>query len=133
MCIFCNIINNQTTSYKIYEDDLVIAILDIAQVTTGHCLVLPKKHYETIFDLPDDVSSHIFKVVTYISKLLREKLNFKDLNLLNNNGPLAEQTINHFHIHIIPQYDNENVSFFHLSKEPDYLKLDNIYKLIVSK
>lgn len=133
MCIFCDIINNQINSYKIYEDDIVVAILDIAQVTTGHCLVIPKEHYSNIFELPDHVSSHIFKVVTHISKMLKEKLNFTDLNLLNNNGPLAEQTVNHFHIHIIPQYLNENVSFFHLSKEPDFTKLENLYNKIVSK
>lgn len=133
MCIFCDIINNQINSYKIYEDDVVVAILDIAQVTTGHCLVIPKEHFSNIFELPDDVSSHIFKVVTHISKMLKEKLNFTDLNLLNNNGPLAEQTVNHFHIHIIPQYLNENVSFFHLSKEPDFTKLENLYNKIVSK
>lgn len=133
MCIFCDIINNQINSYKIYEDDVVVAILDIAQVTTGHCLVIPKEHYSNIFELPDHVSSHIFKVVTHISKMLKEKLNFTDLNLLNNNGPLAEQTVNHFHIHIIPQYLNENVSFFHLSKEPDFTKLENLYNKIVSK
>ena len=133
MCIFCDIINNQINSYKIYEDDIIVAILDIAQVTTGHCLVIPKEHYSNIFELPDHVSSHIFKVVTHISKMLKEKLNFTDLNLLNNNGPLAEQTVNHFHIHIIPQYLNENVSFFHLSKEPDFTKLENLYNKIVSK
>lgn len=133
MCIFCDIINNQINSYKIYEDDVVVAILDIAQVTTGHCLVIPKEHYSNIFELPDHVSSHIFKVVTHISKMLKEKLNFTDLNLLNNNGPLAEQTVNHFHIHIIPQYLNENVSFFHLSKEPDFTKLENLYNKILSK
>lgn len=133
MCIFCDIINNQINSYKIYEDDIVVAILDIAQVTTGHCLVIPKEHYSNIFELPDHVSSHIFKVVTHISKMLKEKLNFTDLNLLNNNGPLAEQTVNHFHIHIIPQYLNDNVSFFHLSKEPDFTKLENLYNKIVSK
>lgn len=133
MCIFCDIINNQINSYKIYEDDIVVAILDIAQVTTGHCLVIPKEHYSNIFELPDHVSSHIFKVVTHISKMLKEKLNFTDLNLLNNNGPLAEQTVNHFHIHIIPQYLNDNVSFFHLSKEPDFTKLESLYNKIVSK
>lgn len=133
MCIFCDIINNQINSYKIYEDDIVVAILDIAQVTTGHCLVIPKEHCSNIFELPDHVSSHIFKVVTHISKMLKEKLNFTDLNLLNNNGPLAEQTVNHFHIHIIPQYLNDNVSFFHLSKEPDFTKLENLYNKIVSK
>ena len=133
MCIFCDIINNQINSYKIYEDDVVVAILDIAQVTTGHCLVIPKEHYSNIFELPDHVSSHIFKVVTHISKMLKEKLNFTDLNLLNNNGPLAEQTVNHFHIHIIPQYLNENVSFFRLSKEPDFTKLENLYNKILSK
>lgn len=133
MCVFCDIVNNQLHSFKVYEDDLVIAILDIAQVTKGHCLVIPKKHYENIFELPDELSKHIFYVVCRICNLLKEKLHFTDLNLLNNNGVLAEQTINHFHIHIIPQYPNDNVSFFHLNKEPDFDKLKDTFNLIVSK
>ena len=66
-------------------------------------------------------------------KLILDNLKVNNLNLLNNNGPLAEQTVNHFHIHIIPQYLNENVSFFHLSKEPDFTKLENLYNKILSK
>lgn len=106
MCIFCKIINGEIPSYKVYEDDNFLAFLDISQTTIGHTLVVPKKHYENIFQLPEDCD--IFKVVIKIANALKKALNISDINILNNNGIFAGQTVNHYHIHLIPRYENDN-------------------------
>lgn len=124
MCIFCKIINHEIPSSIVYEDDKSIAILDISQQTKGHTLIIPKKHVENIFELDEDLSKHLFVVTVKVTKLLKEKLHFSNVNILNNNGALAGQSVNHFHIHIIPQYDNEQLVFGFKDKEPDFTKLN---------
>ena len=111
MCVFCKIINNEIPSYKVYEDDVCVAILDISQATIGHTLVIPKKHFDNILDLDEDVASHLIKVTQKIAKKIAKLDNVKGLNVLNNCGEKAGQSVNHFHIHIIPRYDNDNVQF----------------------
>lgn len=108
MCIFCKIINGEIPCYKIYEDDNFLAFLDLSQATKGHTLVVPKKHCDNIFDLNEDTD--IFKVVIKIAKALKKCLHIEDINIINNSGALAGQTINHFHIHLIPRYEGDKVS-----------------------
>ena len=107
MCIFCKIINNEIPSYKVYEDENFLAFLDISQATLGHTLVVPKKHYENIFELPED--SSIFNIVTKLATKIKKATNCSGINILNNNGVSAGQTVNHFHIHIIPRYENDKL------------------------
>ena len=109
MCIFCKIINNEIPSYKVYEDDVCLAILDISQVTPGHTLVMPKKHFKNILELDDKTASHLFKVTKDLSKKISKLPNVLGLNVLNNCGEKAGQSVEHFHIHIIPRYENDNV------------------------
>lgn len=109
MCVFCEIVNGNIPCYKIYEDDNFLAFLDLSQATLGHTLVVPKKHYENIFDLDENLP--LLKVVSKIAKALKKGLGVSDLNIVNNNGPLAGQTINHFHVHLIPRYEGDKVSF----------------------
>lgn len=109
--IFTKIINREIPSKIIYEDDQVIAFLDISQATPGHSLVVTKKEYRNIFELPEEVASHIFKVVVKIAKAINFSLKPKGLNILNNNEETAGQTVFHYHIHLIPRYDDNDVSF----------------------
>lgn len=111
MCIFCKIVNNEIPSYKVYEDNNVLAFLDISQVTNGHTLVIPKKHYQNIFELDNHTSKEIFKVVNELAIKMRNNLKINDLNIVNNNGKKAGQEVDHYHIHLIPRYDNDNVEF----------------------
>ncbi len=106
MCIFCKIVNGEIPSYKVYEDDNFLAFLDISQATIGHTLVVPKKHYENIFELPEDIN--IYSIVIKLAKALKDALNVEGINILNNNGATAGQTVNHYHIHLIPRYNNDN-------------------------
>lgn len=109
MCIFCMIAEGQIPSRKIYEDDTCLAFLDLSQANIGHTLVVPKKHFDNIIELDDDVASHLFKVTSKLTKGISKALNVNNFNILNNCGEIAGQTVNHFHIHIIPRIENDNI------------------------
>lgn len=107
-CIFCKILNGDIPSYKIYEDEHVLAFLDITQATKGHTLVIPKKHVRNIFDLDEETASNIFRVIPKIANALNTAFNPIGLNIINNNErPL--QAVYHYHIHLIPRYENDGV------------------------
>ena len=129
-CIFCKIVNGEIPSKKVYEDENVIAILDISQATKGHTLVIPKKHIESIFDLDDQTGRDLFEAVIKTTNILKNKLGFKDVNLLNNNGSLAGQVVNHYHIHIIPRYGNDECYFKESPHEPNFEELASLRKQI---
>lgn len=118
MCLFCKIINNEIPSYKIYEDEKFLAFLDISQATVGHTLIVPKKHYANIFELDDEAAQEILLVVKKISLLLKEKLGISDVNIINNSGKLAGQTVDHFHIHIVPRYPNDDLQILSVNHSP---------------
>ena len=103
-CIFCKIANGEIPSNKVFENDKVFAFLDISPATKGHTLVIPKKHYENIFDIPEELLKEIIKVSQKIAKLLKEKLGAEGINLLNSNNKTAQQDVFHYHMHVIPRY-----------------------------
>lgn len=110
MCVFCKIASGEYSSSKIYEDDKVLAILDLSQASYGHTLVMPKKHYENIFDLDTETAMHLFSVVKLICNHYQNVLpNLKGINLLNNNGSKAGQVVMHYHMHIIPRYEDDDL------------------------
>lgn len=119
-CIFCKIVNNEIPSYKIYEDELCIAILDISQMTYGHTLVIPKAHYENIFDQDSELTGQLHKRVGDVAKLLKEKLNLDAINVLNNNGSIAGQEVMHYHVHLIPRSSNDDFKVVHQSHVYDF-------------
>lgn len=107
MCVFCKIVEGSIPAYKIYEDSDILAFLDISQVTIGHTLVIPKKHYENIFVLDEKTAATLYEKVVEVAKMLKQKLGINDLNILNNNGKLAYQSVGHYHIHLLPRYEND--------------------------
>ncbi|MDD3999299.1 MAG: HIT family protein [Bacilli bacterium] len=109
MCVFCKIANGEIPSYRVYEDQDFLAFLDLSQATIGHTLVIPKKHYDNIFDLNHEEAGKLMQVAVKVSQKLQSSLQIKSLNLLNNSGALAGQTVNHFHVHLIPRYENDNL------------------------
>lgn len=104
-CIFCKIIDGSIPSAKIYEDDYVYAFMDIMPLTKGHTLIIPKNHKENVYDLSEEEASNLFKVVPKIASALKESFGPVGMNLLNNNGAPAGQSVFHFHLHFIPRYD----------------------------
>ena len=123
MCIFCKIGNGEIPAYKVYEDSDFLAFLDISQATIGHVLVIPKVHRETIVDLEEE--NKIFAVVIKLAKAIKTLPQVEGINILSNNGPVAGQTINHFHIHIIPRYidDQMQIKFSKNKLSPEKLTL----------
>lgn len=105
MCVFCEIIKGNIPSSKVYEDDEVIAILDLSQTTKGHTIVMPKKHYANMLEIPADEFGSIMAKAKNIAQTLVTKLNAKGCNILINTNEAAGQTVMHLHIHIIPRYD----------------------------
>ncbi|MBM7659921.1 histidine triad (HIT) family protein [Bacillus mesophilus] len=103
-CIFCKIIKGEIPSAKVFENEHVLAFLDISQVSKGHTLVIPKAHKENIFELTPEIAQEIFKVVPAISNSIKKQFSPVGLNLLNNNGEHAGQSVFHFHLHLIPRY-----------------------------
>ena len=108
-CIFCKIIPGEIPSAVIFEDEEFKAILDRFPGNIGHVLVLPKKHYSNIFDIDEDVAGRLFRLATKIAKNMKEVLGFEAMNVVQNNGSLAGQTVHHFHLHLIPRYENDKV------------------------
>lgn len=107
-CIFCKIINGEIPSSKVYEDDKVYAFLDISQVTKGHTLVIPKEHVKDIYGLDETLAADFFARVPKLARALKEAFpDMKGLNLVNNNEPLAYQSVFHSHIHLIPRYQED--------------------------
>ncbi len=109
MCIFCKIINGEIPSSKVYEDDDVLAILDISQATLGHTLVMPKKHYANILEIPSDEYAKVMLKVKDIASKINTNLKPNGINVLNNCGEVAGQTVMHYHVHIIPRYNNNDI------------------------
>lgn len=130
MCVFCKIINGEIPSYKLYENGFVIGILDISQATKGHCLIIPKKHFENVFTLSEDYAEEIMKAAVVVSNILKEKLQIHDINLLNNSGQLAGQTVMHFHLHVLPRYKNDEINFHQVDHEPNFEELDKLYHIL---
>ena len=103
MDIFCKIMNGEIPSNTIWEDDIVKVILDVSPRSNGHCLIIPKKHYQDLYDIETNVLNHIMEVAKEISKLLTEKLGCDGITLEQNNGIIQE--VKHFHLHVIPKYE----------------------------
>ena len=127
MCVFCDIINHQIPSKVVYEDDDVLAILDIAQVTRGHTIVMPKNHVKNILEADEETVTKCMSVVHKLAKQIQANLHCEGLNILNNCNEIAGQSVDHLHFHIIPRYSKEDpVTFaFGKSKKVD---LDEVLK-----
>jgi len=110
-CIFCKIINNEIPCYKIYEDEFILAFLDINPVVIGHTLIIPKKHFENIFKIEDEYLERIITASKKISLKMKEALGVEGINLYQANGSVAGQTVFHFHLHVLPRREGDNVDF----------------------
>lgn len=108
-CIFCKIINGDIPSATVYEDENFKAIMDIFPAAKGHVLIMPKKHSANLMELDDESAGKILFVARKIAKALMEELKCDGINLLQNNGEAAGQTVNHFHIHLIPRYKDDQL------------------------
>lgn len=106
-CIFCKIAAGEIPSMRVYEDTACIATMDIGPASPGHVLVIPKKHYADITEVEDEVLGKLFAVAKRIGIRQKERLGADGFNVVQNNGTAAGQTVPHFHIHVIPRYEND--------------------------
>ncbi len=127
MCIFCEIIEGNIPSKKVYEDDKLLAILDIAQATRGHTLVLPKKHFDNILDIDKDNLENLISTTQDLAKKIVNNLKAEGCNILNNCGEVSGQSVHHIHFHILPRYNNDDLDIKFPNHDYD---LDEILKEI---
>jgi histidine triad (HIT) family protein len=110
-CVFCAIAAGEIPSFKIYEDDFVLAFLDINPFSEGHTLVIPKEHYKGLLDVPPQVLAVLLERVQKISSHIAKALACDGFNILQNNGAAAGQSVNHIHFHIVPRMEGSVLSF----------------------
>lgn len=129
-CIFCKIANGEIPSSTIYEDDLFRVILDLSPATKGHALILPKKHMANIFEMDEEAAEKVFVLASRIAKAMKEALNCDGLNIVQNNGEIAGQTVFHFHMHIIPRYNDDGQQINWVPKTSEAAERDMIAEQI---
>jgi len=109
-CLICQIVGNKVPAYKVYEDDLILAVLDVNGANPGHCFVIPKNHYPIIEQVPDAELANLFGVANKISSSIFEDLKVQGTNIFVSNGIPAGQTVAHFLINVIPRQENDGVN-----------------------
>jgi len=130
-CIFCKIAQGEIPSKTIYEDERFRVILDLGPATRGHALILPKEHSANLYELPDETAAAAFILAKKMAGVMREKLKCDGLNLVQNNGETAGQTVNHFHLHVIPRYEGDGQQIGWIPGEPSQEELEAVRKEIV--
>ena len=130
-CIFCKIANGEIPSRTLYEDNDFRVILDLAPVTKGHALILPKNHYKNLYEIEENTAAKVMPLAKKMATIITEKLGCDGFNLMQNNNEIAGQTVFHFHMHLIPRYNNDNQSFVMKSQQATDEELDTIRDSIV--
>lgn len=110
MCIFCQIVSKESPGWIVYQDNLVTAFFDYFPANKGHLLIVPNECYKNIFEIPEDTLAHLAKVSKKIAHVYKDVLWIEHMNILQNNGKFAGQEVFHYHMHLIPRTENDNVS-----------------------
>ncbi len=129
-CIFCKIANGEIPSQTLYEDGRFRVILDLGPAARGHALVLPKEHAENLFELSEEEAGEAFALARKMAGRLKQKLDCDGLNLVQNNGETAGQTVPHFHIHVIPRYKDDGQKINWVPGRPSQEELEAVRRQI---
>lgn len=108
-CVFCKIVNGEIPSIKVYEDQKVLAFLDISPASKGHCLVVTKEHFDNFLTCPPDLLAYVFQIAQKIGQAMVVSLHADGINILTNVNKIAGQSVFHFHVHIIPRYKEDKL------------------------
>jgi histidine triad (HIT) family protein len=122
-CVFCRIAQKQVPASIVYEDEKVMAFLDIRPLNEGHALVISKEHYENIFDIPRELIEYVHGVTKRIALAVEETTKADGISIIQQNGEAAGQEIFHLHIHVIPRYEGQKLPSFSELAEADREKL----------
>lgn len=125
-CIFCKIANGEIPSRTLYEDEDFRVIFDISPASKGHAIILPKKHAANIFEISEEDASKIYVIAKKVATVLSEELQCDGINILQNNGETAGQSVFHLHMHIIPRYKDDTVNIKWKPGVPDEDLLDRL-------
>ena len=129
-CIFCKIAAGDIKSWKVYEDDLVVAFFDVNPEALGHVLVVPKKHFKDIFDIEEQYIKRVAQVAKKIAVALKGALGINNVNLVHNTGKFAQQEILHFHVHIWPRHKDDAVILRYTPKPELKAQFDDVLEKI---
>jgi histidine triad (HIT) family protein len=122
-CLFCKIVAGEIPSLKVYEDEHVFAFMDIMPLTKGHTLLIPKVHCQDLFEMPEDVAANLYKAAPKVANAIKAAFDPKGMNTVNNNGAFAGQSVFHYHLHLIPRYDeNDGLKVQWLSRQEEFSK-----------
>lgn len=132
-CIFCKIANGEIPSRTLYEDDDFRVILDLGPASKGHALILPKEHYANLYELPDRTAGEVMKLARKMAVQMTERLGCEGFNLVQNNGELAGQTVFHFHMHLIPRYQDDGQKIGWKPQEVSQEELEETRKQIMGE
>ena len=130
-CIFCKLANGVFPTNSIYEDDEFNVILDLSPATKGHALILPKDHYKNLYEIPDETAAKAMKLAKKMAVKMTEKLQADGFNLVQNNNEVAGQTVFHFHMHLIPRYNDDGQAINWIPGKPSEEELTAVKDLIV--
>ena len=123
-CIFCKLANGVFETNTLYEDEQFRVIFDASPATVGHVLIIPKEHYANVFEIPEDLAGKAYILAKKVAAVLKEVTGCNGVNILQNNGEAAGQTVFHFHMHVIPRYDENIITW--KQNEVDQEKVDGI-------
>ena len=132
-CIFCKIANGEIPSATIYENSDFRVILDVAPANRGHALIIPKEHFKDIFDIDAVTAGKLFSLATEVARAMKSVLHCDGLNIVQNNGLIAGQTVFHFHLHLIPRYEEDGIKLTWEQHESDSADLQELAKEIRKK
>lgn len=130
-CVFCKIVSREIPASIVYEDAQVLAFLDIRPLSEGHTLVIPKEHYETIFDIPEDLLGQVHKVTKKVATAIKAGIQADGVAIIQQNGKAANQDIFHLHVHIIPRVEGQNLPHYNNTTIASREKLDQVAKKII--
>ncbi len=125
-CVFCRIVRKTVPASIIYEDDAVVAFLDIKPLSNGHTLIIPKEHYETIFDIPEELLTQVHKVAKHIAAAVKESTKADGISIIQQNGRAANQDIFHLHVHVIPRLEGHKLPHFNNTVNTSREQLDQV-------
>ena len=131
-CIFCKIANGEKPCFEIYEDDLVKVFLDIKPASDGHLLVVTRKHYENIFDVPEELLEKVVRVCKKMALLCKNKLGATGVNILNASGKDAQQSVFHLHFHIVPRNKRDGLGLWLRGNKKKFSEPRDIQKKLLS-
>jgi len=125
-CIFCRITRKQASASFVYEDESVLAFLDVNPLSEGHTLVVPREHYATIFDVPEELIAHVHRIVKQVAIAVKEATRADGISIIQQNGNAADQDIFHLHVHVIPRFEGQKLTRTKGISEANRERLDQV-------